>query len=215
MSIFNKLATLMLLTLCFHSYAQTNMLENKYIPVEGKEYATLADPIQSQPKVIEFFSFYCNPCYQFVENYPVADSINKILPNGETVTKYHVSVMGPMGNELTEAWAIATVMGKTDDIEKPLFEAVHNKKITSITDIKSVFSERGIDAAAYDSARQSIMVKEVIARQNSAVETYSVRGTPTFFVKGKYQINNGGITASTPEGYVDGFAQTVKALLEK
>ncbi|MBU9828517.1 DsbA family protein [Rahnella sp. FC061912-K] len=215
MSLFNKFATLMLLTLCFHGYAQTNTAKNQSIPQEGKEYSTLANPIHSQPKVIEFFSFYCNPCYQFVENYPVADGINKILPNGETVIKYHVSVMGPLGNELTEAWAIATVMGKTDDIEKPLFEAVHNKKITSVSDIKDVFSERGIDAAVYENARQSIMVKEFIARQNSAMEKYSVRGTPTFYVKGTYQINNGGITASTPEGYVDGFTQTVQALLER
>lgn len=215
MSLFNKLATLMILTVGFHCHAQTNTVSNQYTPEEGKEYSTLNNPILSQPKVIEFFSFYCPPCYKLVESYPVTDRINKILPHGETVTKYHVSVMGPMGNELTEAWAIATVMGKTEEIEKPLFDAVQNKKIDSVADIKHVFAENGIDAAVYENARQSIMVKEVINRQNSAMETYSVRGTPTFYVMGKYKINNGGITASTPEEYVDGFAQTVKVLLEK
>ncbi|WP_064540201.1 DsbA family protein [Buttiauxella ferragutiae] len=215
MSICKKLTALMLLTFSFHCYAQPDPTKNQNIPEEGKQYSTLATPIQSQPKVVEFFSFYCGPCYQFIEKYPVADAINKILPNGESVTKYHVSVMGPLGNELTEAWAIAMVMGKTEEIEKPLFYAMHNKKLTSVADIQNAFAQIGIDTAMYENARHSVMVKEAIARQNSAMDTYSVRGTPTFYVNGKYQINNAGITASTPEDYVNGFAQTVKVLLEK
>lgn len=215
MSICKKLSALMLLTFCFQCYGQADTFKNQYIPEEGKEYSTLTTPIHSQPKVVEFFSFYCGPCYQFVENYPVADGINKIMPNGESVTKYHVGVMGPLGNELTEAWAIAMVMGKTEVIEKPLFYAIHNKKLTSVADIHNVFAQIGIDANMYENARQSIMVKEAIARQNSAMETYSVRGTPTFYVKGKYKINNSSITASTSEDYVNSFTQTVRVLLEK
>ncbi|OAT33517.1 periplasmic thiol:disulfide interchange protein [Buttiauxella ferragutiae ATCC 51602] len=107
------------------------------------------------------------------------------------------------------------VMGKTEEIEKPLFYAMHNKKLTSVADIQNAFAQIGIDTAMYENARHSVMVKEAIARQNSAMDTYSVRGTPTFYVNGKYQINNAGITASTPEDYVNGFAQTVKVLLEK
>ncbi len=39
-------------------------------PQEGREYVTLANPLTTQPKVVEFFSFYCGPCYQFIINLP-------------------------------------------------------------------------------------------------------------------------------------------------
>lgn len=213
MTLHKKLTALMLLAFSFHSAAQTDTSQHHSAPEDGKEYTRLATPVASQPKVVEFFSFYCGPCYQFVENYPVADAINKILPEGESVTKYHVSAMGPLGNELTEAWAIAMVMGKTDAIEKPLFEAMRNKKLTGVADIQDVFAKSGIDAATYEKTRQSLMVKGAIAQQNTAMEAFAVRGTPTFYVDGKYQINNAGIAAPTPEDYVNGFAQVVKTLL--
>lgn len=73
-------------------------------------YTHLDKTIPEAPEVVEFFSFYCPPCYQFVDNYPVSKRLNHMLPEGVTVKKYHVSAMGKMGKELTEAWAIATTM---------------------------------------------------------------------------------------------------------
>lgn len=213
MNIHKKITALILLTFSFHSAAQTDTPHYQFVPEDSKEYTRLATPLASQPKVVEFFSFYCGPCYQFVEHYPVADAINKILPDGETVTKYHDSAMGPLGNELTEAWAIAMVIGKTDAVEKPLFDAMRNKKLTGVADIQDVFAKSGIDAATYEKTRHSLMVKRVIAQQNTALETFAVRGMPTFYVNGKYQINNAGIAATTSEDYVNGFAQVVKTLL--
>lgn len=183
------------------------------LPEEGKEYRKLAAPLASQPKVVEFFSFYCGPCYQFVENYPVAEAINGFLPENEKVVKYHVSAMGSLGSELTEAWAIAMVMGKTHELEKPLFEAVGNKRLNTITDIQDVFAKFGIDTSAYEQACQSTQVKDVIARQNDALGSFAVRGTPSFYINGKYQINNASITATTPQSYVAHFAEVVQILL--
>lgn len=183
-------------------------------PQEGREYVTLANPLTTQPKVVEFFSFYCGPCYQFVINYPVAEAINSILPD-ENVVKYHVNAMGGLGNELTEAWAIAIVLGKTDQVEKPLFEAVINKRLNSISDIKSIFYQFGVDADTYEKSRHSLLVKDTIARQNAAIEAFSVKSTPSFYINGKYRINNAGIVATSPHEYVDNFADVVHALLKK
>lgn len=182
---------------------------------EGKEYTTLTAPVTSQPKVVEFFSFYCGPCYQFVDNYPVTEAINNILPEGESVIKYHVSTMGPLGNELTEAWAIAMVMGKTQELEKPLFAAVHEKTVHNIADIQQVFANYGIDTQNYEQARQSLMVKGLIARQSTAMKDFRVLGTPTFYINGKYKINNTGIATPTPDDYVNSFTNVVQTLLKK
>lgn len=224
MSIYKTLMQGLLLTFVLPASIQANAVtsaetelqaKRQSIPQEGKEYITLIHPVASQPKVVEFFSFYCSSCYQFVENYPVADAINRILPKGETVTKYHVSMMGPLGNELTEAWAIAMVMDKTHDVEKPLFEAVHNQKLKNVADIQEVFAKAGIDAATYQQAQQSLLVKVAIARQKAAIVSFGVKGTPTFYVNGKYQIHNAGIAITTPQAYANNFAEVVHALLEQ
>lgn len=193
---------------------QVSKSENPPRPQEGREYVTLTLPVASQPAVVEFFSFYCGPCYQFVDKYPVSTAINRLLPD-DKVTKYHVNAMGPLGSELTEAWAIAIVMGKTEQVERPLFDAVRNKKLNDITDIQSVFTQIGVDAATYDQIRQSLLVKGTVALQNTAVKNFAVKGTPSFYVNGQYQINNAGITAPSPQAYADAFAGVVHALLQQ
>ena len=214
MTRYQKYTALILLAFGFLGSAQANTVQ-QLVPENGKEYTTFASPVASSPKVVEFFSFYCGPCYQFVEKYPVAQAINKILPDGETVTKYHVDAIGPLGQELTEAWAIAMTMGKTDVVEKKLFEAVHNRKLKTVDDIKAIFAQAGVDAEMYENARASLLVKAAIAKQNAAVKAFGVTATPSFYVDGKYQVNNAGIAAPDIEEYPAYFAQVVKILLEK
>jgi len=219
--IFKKsaLGSLLFLSLSFFGLtpavlAASDVSINKTTLEEGKEYTTLPRPLISQPPVVEFFSFYCGPCYQFIDTYPISDAINRTLSEG-IVTKYHVSLMGALGNELTEAWAIAIVTGKTDQLERPLFEAVRDGKLKNIDDIKSIFSQFGIEPEAYKKMQQSLPVKGTVALQNTAVKNFEVKGTPSFYINGKYQINNAGIAATSPQAYVDNFANTVKILLAR
>ncbi|WP_198138815.1 DsbA family protein [Erwinia typographi] len=177
-------------------------------------YSLLDKPVAAAPAVVEFFSFYCPPCYQLVENYPVSKRLNQLLPDGVTVKKYHVSAMGKMGSALSEAWAIASVMGIAEDIEKPLYIAVQQRHaINSVDDIKTLFSTAGITPEQYESARHSVIVKAMVEQQESMAENFSLQGTPTFYVNGRYKINNGAFQAATPEQYVETFAQQVIKLL--
>ena len=183
---------------------------------EGQQYSVLSQPVAEAPGVVEFFSFYCGPCYQFTQRYPVSEGINRVLPAGEKVVKYHVSAMGKLGSELTEAWAIATIMGKNDAVEMPLFESVQNARtLQNITDIKAIFARAGVTPAEYESAQNSQVVKALIAKQEAALRQFSVSGTPSYYVKGRYKVNNAGINADTPEGYVDGFTEVVSDLLKQ
>jgi len=182
---------------------------------EGLQYSVLPQPVAEAPGVVEFFSFYCGPCYLFTQRYPVSEGINRVLPAGEKVVKYHVSAMGKLGSELTEAWAIATIMGKSDAVEMPLFESVQNARtLQNIADIKAIFAHAGVTSAEYESAQNSLVVKALIAKQEAAMRQFSVSGTPSYYVNGRYKINNAGINADTPEGYVDGFTEVVSNLLK-
>lgn len=181
---------------------------------EGREYITLSHPVSSQPPVIEFFSFYCGPCYLFVDKYPVSYAINHTLSKVK-VTKYHVNLMGALGDELTEAWAIAIVMGKTDQLERPLFEAVQNGNIKDVDDIKSIFSQFGMKPEVYEQMQNNLSVKHMVSIQNKAIKEFEVKSTPSFYVNGKYKVNNSGVSVSSPKAYADNFANVVRELLNQ
>lgn len=182
---------------------------------EGEQYTRLDKPVASAPAVVEFFSFYCGPCYQFADTYHVGSTVSQALPAGSKLTKYHVGLMGKLGNELTEAWSVAMVLGIEDKIEGPLFDELQKKRaINSVEDIQRVFSAAGVDAAAYENARHSLLVKGLIAKQNEAVKALDVRATPSFYVAGKYKIDNAGMASTSVDGYAQEFAAVVRYLLD-
>lgn len=182
---------------------------------EGEQYTRLDKPVASAPAVVEFFSFYCGPCYQFADTYHVGSTVSQALPAGSKLTKYHVGLMGKLGNELTEAWSVAMVLGIEDKIEGPLFDELQKKRaINSVEDIQRVFSAAGVDAAAYENARHSLLVKGLIAKQNEAVKALDVRATPSFYVSGKYKIDNAGMASTSIDGYAQEFAAVVRYLLD-
>lgn len=148
---------------------------------EGKQYSQLAVPVQDAPEVVEFFSFYCPPCAAFTGRYGVTRETEKVLPAGTQIVKYHVSTMGPLGKELTDAWSVARILGVESKVEIPLFEAVQEKRsIKSMADIRQVFIDAGVPAEQYDMAMNSLVARATTATQIQAVEKYSVTGTPSF-----------------------------------
>ncbi|WP_137652043.1 DsbA family protein [Escherichia albertii] len=186
------------------------------LPVEGKDYTVMKTSVKDAPSVVEFFSFYCPPCAAFSGRYQVSKALEKVLPPGKKVMKYHVGSMGPFGMELTEAWAVATVLGVEDRVELPLFVAVQiNRSIKTEASIRQVFIEAGVSARDYDAAKNSMEVRALTARQQEAVKAYGVKGTPSFFVNGKYRVNNGAIRPSGEQDYGQSFADVVSELLKQ
>lgn len=176
---------LMFLLFCGLGIACMPAVTQAAAPVEGKDYSVLKAPVADAPAVVEFFSFYCPPCAAFSSRFQVSQAVDKILPSGEKVVKYHVSTMGPMGAELTEAWSVAKVLGVEDKVELPLFVAVQiNRSIRTEGSIRQVFIDAGISARDYDAAKNSMAVRALTAKQQEAARAYGVTGTPSFFVKG-------------------------------
>lgn len=85
-----------------------------------QKWEVVPSPVANAPAVVEFFSFYCSPCYAFSETMEIDSAIRDILPKGDRMVKYHVSQLGPLGPELTRAWALAMIINKTDVVEKAL-----------------------------------------------------------------------------------------------
>ena len=182
---------------------------------EGTQYQNLDKEVSGVPIVIEFFSFYCGPCYLFAETYNVDKTVSESLPEGVKLTKYHVGVMGALGEELTVAWSIATVLNLEGKVEKLLFERQKSRTLNTVEDIKSVFSELGVSSERYDEMKYRKDVNELTEKQNKAIAEFNVTSTPSFYVLGKYKINNNGVSEKNIEGYPKGLADIIVYLLSK
>lgn len=183
---------------------------------EGDQYVKLDKSITGEPQVLEFFSFYCPHCYEFEEVYHVSDAVRKGLPEGVKMTKYHVEFLGPLGKQLTQAWAVAMALGVEDKITQPMFEAVQKtQSVQSPEDIRNVFIKAGVSAADYDGALNSFVVKSLIVQQEKAAEDLQLRGVPAIFVNGKYMVKNDGLDTSSMDSYVQQFSNVVNFLLKQ
>ncbi|KLN47361.1 thiol:disulfide interchange protein DsbA [Providencia vermicola] len=182
---------------------------------EGKEY-TDVKPVQNLPQVLEFFSFYCPHCYQFESVYKVPQTVEANLPEGVKMERYHVDFLGPLGADLTQAWAVAIVLKAEDKVTPILFEGIQKTQtINSKADIRNAFIKAGISGDEYDAALNSFVVKSVVAKQQNAAQDLKLRGVPALFVDGKYQVRNNGISVDKAEDYGKEFSNVVNFLVNK
>jgi len=183
---------------------------------DGKQYISLNKPVTGAPQVLEFFSFYCPHCYQFEEVLHVSENVKKKLPEGVKMTKYHVEFLGPLGKELTQAWAVAMALGVEDKITDPMFAAVQKTQtVQTVADIRKVFVDAGIKGEDYDAAWNSFVVKSLVAQQEKAAADFQLQGVPAMYVDGKYMLNPQGMETSNLDVFVQQYANTVKYLVEK
>ncbi len=183
---------------------------------EGQQYVELDKQATSEPQVLEFFSFYCPHCYQFEQVYHISEGVKKSLPAGTKMTRYHVDFLGPMGKQLTQAWAVAIALGVEDKITPLMFDAVQKTQtLQTPDDIRDVFVKAGVSAKEYDSAWNSFVVKSLVVQQEKAAADLQLRGVPAMFVNGKYMVKNDGLDTSSMDVYVKQFADVVKYLLTK
>ncbi|MER5118195.1 thiol:disulfide interchange protein DsbA [Serratia marcescens] len=183
---------------------------------DGAQYVALDKPVTGEPQVLEFFSFYCPHCYQFEQVYHVSENVKKALPAGTKMTKYHVEFLGPLGKQLTQAWAVAMALGVEDKVSPLMFEAVQKTQtVQTPDDIRNVFVKAGVTAADYDAAWNSFVVKSLVVQQEKAAEDLQLRGVPAVFVNGKYMVKNDGLDTSSMDAYVKQFADVVKFLSQQ
>ncbi|EMB4677496.1 TPA: DsbA family protein [Klebsiella pneumoniae] len=101
-------------------------------------------------------------------------------------------------------------------MEKLLFEGLQVKRdIKTAADIVMVFNQLGITSEKYAEMQSNFMVKALIARQDNLVEKMKVHGTPSFYVSGKYHINNASLAQDDYDTYAEDMANLVLFLLNK
>ena len=179
----------------------------------GTQYVTLDKPAAGEPQVLEFFSFYCPHCYQFEQVWHVSDNIRKNLPQGVKYAKYHAEFLGPLGKQLTQAWAVAIALGVEDKVSPLMFDAVQKtQSVQTVDDIRKVFIQAGVKGEDYDAALNSFVVKSLVVQQEKAAQDLNLQGVPSVFVNGKYMVKNDGLDTTTMDIYTKQFSDVVNFL---
>jgi thiol:disulfide interchange protein DsbA len=145
----------------------------------------------------------------------VSDNVKKKLPEGTKMTKYHVEFLGPLGKDLTQAWAVAMALGVEDKITRRCLKPYRKPRPFRPADIRKVFVDAGVKGEDYDAAWNSFVVKSLVAQQEKAAADLQLQGVPAMYVNGKYQLNMQGMDTSSMDIFVQQYADTVKYLVEK
>lgn len=183
---------------------------------DGAQYVTLDKTVANEPQVLEFFSFYCPHCYQFEQVWHVSDNIRKNLPKDIKYAKYHVEFLGPLGKQLTQAWAVAIALGVEDKVSPLMFDAVQKQQsIQNADDIRKVFIQAGVKGEDYDAALNSFVVKSLVVQQEKAAADLGLQGVPSVFVNGKYMVKNDGLDTSSMDMYVKQYSDVINFLATK
>ncbi|MCF1428981.1 MAG: thiol:disulfide interchange protein DsbA/DsbL [Shewanella sp.] len=157
---------------------------------EGVHYKVInPGPGSAKPEITEFFSFYCGHCFNFQKN--VVPVIKKTLPKGVTFDQTHVEFLGgPMGELMSQAYAIAKQLGVLDKIEPALFSAIHEKRqsFNKLDDIRNLFIANGVSGKDFDAAANSFMVNSQVAKMRKDTENAGIQGVPSLVVNGKYLV---------------------------
>ncbi|OCG23027.1 hypothetical protein A9G11_06500 [Gilliamella sp. wkB108] len=178
-------------------------------PIEiDKQYTVLPTQPSPEKEVIEFFSFNCPSCYMFETEFHASQVIEKALPEGIKVKRYHLVNFGPLAMELSQAWAVANVLNIQDKVSDALYKAVQkDRKIKSVDDIKAVFATLGINPQEYDKTKDSFLVKAYMAHQIDAFNELKPVSIPTIIVNGRFFINPQELDNTSDEAFVKDYAR--------
>lgn len=179
---------------------------------EGEQYITLSKERSAQPEVIEFFSFYCPHCYSFEMQYKIPAKVKEGLPKGTTFKQYHVDFLGPQGENLTRAWALAMTLGVEDKVKTALFDGAQANAFKSMDDIRQKFIDNGVTAEQFDGTINSFAVTTLVKTQQNLVKQFQVNGVPDFYVNNKFRVNPEGLSR---DDFVGDYVKTVIELLKK
>ncbi|MGB0894178.1 MAG: thiol:disulfide interchange protein DsbA/DsbL [Parashewanella sp.] len=162
---------------------------------EGTHYSEIKGASKTaKPEIKEYFSFFCPHCFQFSQT--VLPKLKKNLPQGVVFKDSHVDFIGgPMGKELTRAFAVAEQLNVQAKMTKALFTAIHVKRqrLVNADDVRKIFIANGVAAKDYDSALSSFMVNARVRQMERDARDAQITGVPDLVVNGKYKIEKGAI----------------------
>jgi thiol:disulfide interchange protein DsbA len=158
---------------------------------QGKEYKLLnpAQPTSTKKiEVLEFFFYECSHCFHL---HPLMAAWEKNLP--KDVELVYVPTMFRDSTEpLARTYYALESLGQIKQLDDAIYQAIHVNNV-SLYDLESIgafVGSHGVDRAKFAAAYNSFSVQSKVTRAKQMIRSYSIDGTPTLIVDGKYVITD-------------------------
>lgn len=180
-------------------------------PSSGRDYIELspARPVSSPERVevIEFFYYGCPVCY---ESQP---HISRWLMRvGPGITMLRVpAVFTESSESFARTFYTLGAMNQIARLHWPLYDNHHfdGKQLNEEKNVVEWVGGNGVDATRFTEIWHSDEVKAQVAAAKKALDTYDVKGVPTFVIDGKY------LTSARIAGGVREMMRVVEYLVER
>ena len=157
-------------------------------PVAGREYVVLDPPRppagNPSIEVIEFFYYGCPICYEAQPH--IARWLMKSGPGVEFRRVPAVSAEG--WEPFARTFYALEATGLLGRLHWPVYDNHHfdGRKLNEEKNLLEWLAANGIDAARFKQALDSPEVKARVDAAQKMLDTYGVRGVPTFVIDGRY-----------------------------
>lgn len=178
-----RLFAAMLLAVSLGAYAQSPRL-----PVAGREFVVLDPPrpvsTGDRIEVIEFFYYGCPICYEAQPHIA-----RWLVKTGPAVTLRRVPAVSAEGWEpFAKTFYALEAVGQLARLHWPVYDNHHfdGKRLNEVKNLLEWLTQNGVDTEKFRDALNSDETKAKVESAQKMLETYSVRGVPTFVVDGRY-----------------------------
>lgn len=157
-------------------------------PVEGKDYARLAQPIPmpatGKIEVVEFFGYWCPHCHAFE---PALDAWMHKLPANVSFRRVPVAFSAPQ-EPYQKIFLALEAMGQLDAMHRKVFTAIHVQKqrLEKDAEIVALMTANGIDGAKFTETFKSFTVASKAKQARQMADAYRIDGVPTLGIHGRY-----------------------------
>ena len=158
--------------------------------VAGKDYTVLSNPGKVEKpgmiEVREFFWYGCPHCYR-LEPY-VASWLASKPANINFVRS--PAAMNPVWEQNARGYYAVDLMGLTNKVHKPLFDAIHqkNQRLFDQKSLANFYQGYGVDSNKFNAMFNSFAVSGKIAQSKQLAQAYQLDGVPALVVNGKYVV---------------------------
>ncbi len=173
--------------------------------VEGKHFTVVTNKApSSEPKLTEFYSFYCGNCFNMEKMYlpDIKANLNKQV----AFDSKHVDFANTeINTEVMRSLAVIQTLDNPKPLTDAMFKVIqgdngekhdhgaaghkHAEPLKSRDDIKAVFAKFGVDSAQYDAAADSKETNAKLALWRAQQQEFRVQSVPAFVVNDKYAVN--------------------------
>jgi thiol:disulfide interchange protein DsbA len=155
-----------------------------------------ADP--SKIEVVEVFSYGCPHCFNFD---PAIEAWKAKQPSDVSFRRLP-AVFRKEWEILAQAYYTAEVLGVTDKVHRPIFEAIHLKGLNGGDPdvLASVFQQSAqVTPEAFLKVLNSFAVRSKVQQADAQGRMYRLTGVPTLIVDGKYTVYGQNLVGSNSD----------------